>query len=182
VTNENIIKEVKLWVDTVVIDLNLCPFAKRERDRDSIRYVVSRAISEEDLLIDVFRELELLNNDPEVETTLLIHPFVLINFLDFNQFLSLTDALLVNENLDLTYQIASFHPQYQFAENEPEDAENYTNRSPYPMLHLLREASLDKAIDAHSDIHGVPKRNCRLLREMGSEQMKALLRACFLHK
>jgi hypothetical protein len=139
---------------------------------------VSEADSEEKLLMNLYQELALLSHDDSIETTLLIHPFVLHDFYLYNQFLSLADDLLEQMNLVGVFQIASFHPNYQFADTEMGSVENYTNRSPYPVLHILREASLDIAIDTYPDIDQVPLRNIKLMHEMGVNKMKVLLQAC----
>ena len=179
--NEYIIGTTRRWVNSVVIGLNLCPFSKREEVHGRIRYVVSEAENEEQLLTDLHAELLLAMRDDEVETTLLIHPQVLQDFYIYNEFLVYSDALLEQMDLEGVFQIASFHPNYQFAESTPDDVENYTNRSPYPMLHILREASLTLAIDNHPDINNIPEQNIRLMRKMGREKMQMLLRDCFLH-
>ena len=136
--DEAIILAVRRWVESLVVEMNLCPFAKRELVKDRVRFVNTAATTEKQLLLALQAELELLNADPAVETTLLIHPQVLQDFYDFNDFLGLADSLLVDMGLEGVYQIASFHPNYQFGGTRPGDAENYTNRSPYPVLHLLR--------------------------------------------
>ena len=125
-------------------------------------------------------ELELLNTDPSVETTLLIHASVLRNFDDYNRFLGYADSLLVEMGLEGIYQIASFHPDYQFDGTKPNDAENYTNRSPYPMLHLIREASLERVI-ADYQVDQIPVRNIALMNYLGQDKLQALLRSCFNH-
>jgi len=130
---------MRRWVEDLVVGLNLCPFAGRELVRNRVRFVVTEATTEEQLLAALETELALLNNDPAVETTLLIHPDVLQDFFDYNQFLDTADQLLVHTELEGVYQVASFHPDYQFAGTAAYDAENFTNRSPYPMLHILRE-------------------------------------------
>ena len=175
-----IIAATRHWVETIVIDLNLCPFAKREMVKNSVRFSVSEANTEEQLLFDMHAELDLTAQDDAIETTLLIHPHVLGDFGAYNQFLALTDDLIQQMGLEGAFQVASFHPRYQFTETEPEDPENYTNRSPYPMLHILREASLEVAIAGHPDIGSIPMHNRQLMREMGSDKMKALLKACFI--
>ena len=177
--HEDIIKPVRNWVETVVIGLNLCPFAKRELVRNRVRFSVTEALTEEQLLEDLQAELELLNNDETIETTLLIHPDVLQDFYDYNQFLNYVDDLLGQLELDGIYQVASFHPKYQFGGTEPDDVENYTNKSPYPMLHLIRESSLEQAIASYPDSDKIPERNIELLETMGREKMSALLQACF---
>ena len=165
-------------METVVIGLNLCPFAKRELVNDRVRFSVTDATTEEALLMAQEAELELLERDRGVETTLLIHPQVLQDFFDYNQFLEYADALLVQMNLEGIYQIAGFHPQYQFAGTAPEDVENYTNRSPYPLLHIIREDSLEKAIASHPDPNAIPTRNIELMKSMGLEKLRTLLLGC----
>ena len=145
-TDEATIAAVRQWVDNFVVALNLCPFARRELVNDRVRFTVTDATTEEQLLMALRVELELLERDDTVETTLLIHPAVLTDFDDFNLFLPYADRVLVQMQLKGVYQIASFHPHYQFGSTAPDDAENYTNRSPYPMLHLIREASVERAV------------------------------------
>ncbi|MCJ7558418.1 MAG: DUF1415 domain-containing protein, partial [Gammaproteobacteria bacterium] len=150
---------VRKWVGSFVVDLNICPFAKKELVKKRVRFAVTEAATEESLLMALESELELLNADPAIETTLLIHPRVLQDFGDYNQFLDLADGLLVQMELENIYQVASFHPDYQFAGTDPGDAENYTNRSPYPVLHLLREDSLDQVLSDSQDADQIPLRN-----------------------
>jgi hypothetical protein len=164
------------WLETVVIGLDLCPFAKREHVNNRVRFAVTDATSELHLLQALESELQLLFGDELIETTLLIHPDVLGDFAAYNQFLDLADGLLAQMNLEGVFQIASFHPDYQFAGTSPGDAENYTNRSPYPTLHILREASLARAIDATPDISEVPTRNIKKMNSLSAEQLKALFR------
>lgn len=170
---------VRRWVETVVVDLNLCPFAKRELVKNRVRFTVTQAKTEEQLLIALQTELELLSSEPSIETTLLIHPDVLHGFDDYNQFLAYTEELLVQMKMEGVYQIASFHPDYQFAGTESADAENYTNRSPYPMLHLIREESLERAIAAYPDVDNIPLRNTALMNTLGVDRLRQLLQACF---
>jgi len=173
------IRASRRWVESLVVGMNLCPFAKRELDNKRVRFTVTHARSEEQLLMALQDELELLQSDSSVETTLLIHPQALQDFGDYNQFLAYADDLLLQMKLDGIFQIASFHPDYQFGGTEPDDAENHTNRSPYPMLHLLREESLEKAIASHPDVDTIPPRNIELMNEMGREKLQVLLQACF---
>lgn len=177
--HEKVVAAVSQWVDTLVVGMNLCPFAKRELVKNRVRFISSDVTTEEDLLVLLKTELELLNSDATIETTLLIHPEVLQDFYDFNNFLNFADDLLQEMQLEGIYQIASFHPDYQFGGTAPEDAENYTNRSPYPVLHLIREESLEKAIASHPDVDGIPERNIALMNELGSEKLKALLKSFF---
>lgn len=165
-------------METVVIDLNLCPFARRELVNDRVRFAVTDASTEEALLVAQQAELELLEQNPSVETTLLILPAVLQDFFAYNQFLNYAEELLVQMELEGIYQIAGFHPHYQFAGTNPEDVENYTNRSPYPLLHFIREESLDRAIANHPDVSGIPARNIELMKSMGVERLRELLLAC----
>jgi len=176
---EKIIRPVRHWVEGLVVGLNLCPFAKRELVKNRVRFSLTEAVTEEQLLVDLQAELELLNSNEAVETTLLIHPRVLQEFYDYNQFLSNADSLVAQMGLNGVYQIASFHPDYQFAGTEPDDVENYTNRSPYPMLHLIREESLERVIANYPDSGQIPEHNIELLKSLGRDKMQTLLQACF---
>ena len=177
--HQKIIKVVHHWVETLVVGLNLCPFAKRELINNRVRFTVTEATTEQQLLATLQAELELLNNDQSVETTLLIHPDVLQDFYDYNEFLDYADGLLIQMELDGVYQIASFHPNYQFADTEPDDVENYSNRSPYPLLHLIREQSLERAIANYPDSDQIPQRNVELLKSLGRKKMQALFQSHF---
>ena len=170
---------VRQWVETVVVGLNLCPFAARELHGERIRFAVTRAATETELLADLQAEIERLDQAPDIETTLLIHPRVLQDFADYNQFLETVDALLAATGAEGTYQVASFHPQYQFAGTSSEGVENYTNRSPYPMLHLLREASVEARIAAYPDPEQIPERNIALMQRLGATHLQKLWQACF---
>ena len=161
-----------------MVGMNLCPFAKRELVKQRVRFTVTEAATEDELLQALQAELELLDADSSIETTLLIHPAVLGDFLDYNQFLDIADALLLQMELDGVYQVASFHPDYQFGGTAPWEAENYTNRAPYPILHLLREESLDRVLGDNPDADEIPQRNIDLMNSMGEEKLKALLAEC----
>lgn len=174
----NTIKSVQDWIETVVVGLNLCPFAKHELIHERVRFCVSDADTPDQLLSSLQTELERLSHDSTIETTLLIHPHTLTDFQDYNQFLNITDALLIDMELQGIYQIASFHPQYQFAGTETDDVENYTNRSPYPMLHLIREQSLENALVNYPDADKIPERNIALLKQLGKEKMQTLWQRC----
>ena len=175
--DDAVIASVRQWVESFVVGLNLCPFAKRELLQGSIRFVTTRASTEEELLVVLRYELELLGREPSMETTLLIHPAALPRFQHYNQFLGYADELLVQLEMEGIYQIASFHPEYQFEGTDPDDAENYTNRSPYPILHLLREESLERGIDEFEDVGQIPARNIELMNRLGVEKLKAMLQA-----
>ncbi|MGK0524871.1 MAG: hypothetical protein ACI92N_002515, partial [Pseudomonadales bacterium] len=178
VSDGTVVQATRKWVEDVVVGYNLCPFAKRELVGDRVRFVVSEADNEDSLLQALQTELLRLDDEPETETTLLIHPHVLQSFADYNQFLGAADGLLTYLDLEGVYQIASFHPDYQFANAEADAAENYTNRSPFPMLHLLREASLEAAIDSHPDVDGIPQRNIELMNKLGADKMRDILAGC----
>ncbi|MFC4260880.1 DUF1415 domain-containing protein [Marinobacter lacisalsi] len=173
-----LIQATRQWVERVVVDLNLCPFARRELVNNRVRFAATDAQTPDGLLDDLQRELMKLVDDDSIETTLLIHPGVLQDFHDYNDFLAVADGLLDILELEGVIQIASFHPDYQFAGTAADAAENYTNRSPYPMLHLLREASLERAIDAYPDTDAIPQRNIERVEALGPDVMKALLASC----
>lgn len=166
-----LIEATRHWLTRAVIGLNLCPFAKSVHVKDQVRYVVSRATDEGALIDDLERELRwLAEADPEqTDTTLLILPDVLQDFLAYNDFLYLAESLLQSLRLDGVLQIASFHPQYQFEGTEPDDIENFTNRSPWPILHLLREDSIERAVEAFPDAADIYERNEATLRKLGLE-------------
>jgi hypothetical protein len=176
--DEAIVGAVRRWLEDLVIELNLCPFAGSELARNRVRFVMSGATTEEQLLAALEGELLLLNNDAAVETTLLIHPDVMQDFFDYNQFLDTADRLLVSMGLEGVYQVASFHPDYQFADTAKDDAENYTNRSPYPLLHILREASLEQSINAYPDVEQIPLNNIKKMNSLGREKLQTLIRSC----
>ena len=166
-----VIAATQAWLEKAVIGLNLCPFAKAVHVKKQIRYVVCDATTPEALLGTLMDELQILSDlDPEqVDTTLLIHPWVLNDFLDYNEFLDVADAAV--EDLDLVgqLQVASFHPDYQFADSEANDIDNYTNRSPYPTLHLLREDSIARAVDAFPEAADIFDKNIQTLRRLGHD-------------
>jgi uncharacterized protein len=173
---DEVVAATRTWLEKAVIGLNLCPFAKTVYVGNQIRYEVSDAQTPEALLADLARALQTLTAaDPgEVETTLLIHPQVLGDFLDYNDFLDIADAAVEELGLTGTIQVASFHPHYRFADTEPDAIENYSNRSPYPMLHLLREASVERAIMEFPDAGRIPDRNIETLRRIGHDGWRRL--------
>jgi uncharacterized protein len=173
---EQIIQDTRDWVVKAVIGLNLCPFAKAVHVNERIRYVVSDATEPEALLKDLARELLALNRaDPEeVDTTLVIHPQVLTDFLDFNDFLDAADGLVEDLKLDGILQIADFHPAYQFEGSGPEDIANYSNRSPYPTLHILREDSIERAVESMPDTASIYENNLETLDKLGVDGWRKL--------
>lgn len=173
---QDILDAVSNWLERAVIGLNLCPFAKAVHTRHQIRFVVSQAKEPDQLIRDLSQELlHLHNTDAAVtDTTLLIHPWVLQDFAEYNEFLGIAELILSSMNLEGEIQIASFHPDYQFADTHREDIANYTNRSPYPILHLLREASVSKAVDAYPDADDIYKRNISTMEKIGVQGWNAL--------
>ncbi len=171
IKDDKVTAATRNWLEKAVIGLNLCPFARAVYAGDRIRYVVSDATTIEALLEVLAAELELLaeTDESKTETTLLIHPQVLGNFLEYNDFLEMADMLVEELDLDGLLQVASFHPQYQFADTEPDDIDNCTNRSPYPTLHLLRESSVERAVAAHPDTEQIYRDNIKTLRQLGRE-------------
>jgi len=174
-TPDEAIAATRRWLERAVIGLGLCPFARQPHLEGRIRFASSEARSEAALLLDLERELlALADPDTREETTLLIHPYVLGDFLVYNQFLDLAEALLAASGLEGVLQVASFHPGYQFAGSGPGDIENFTNRSPYPILHLLREESVAQAVDAFPDTDRIYERNIEVLRRLGHSGWNAL--------
>jgi hypothetical protein len=170
-------RDVRRWLERAVIGLNLCPFAKAVYARQQVRIVISDATTERALLEQLGEEMALLRDAPadSTDTTLLVHPQVLRDFLDYNDFLDDADALLEAMELDGVLQVASFHPGYRFAGTRPDDAENLTNRAPHPILHLLREDSVDRAVAAYPEPDAIIERNVSTMRELGAEGFAKLL-------
>ena len=171
-----VIDDTRRWLERAVIGLNLCPFAKAVHVKDQVRYAVSAARSTDALLADLRLELQRLAGTDAtlIDTTLLIHPHVLQDFLDYNDFLDEADRLLAELDLEGVLQVASFHPRYQFAGTGEDDIENCTNRSPYPTLHLLREASIDRAVEAFPEAEAIYDANMRTLRDLGPDGWRRL--------
>ena len=169
--------DTRRWLERAVIGLNLCPFAKAVYAREQVRFVLSEATTAEALLEELGEELLRLRDTPaeEIDTTLIVHPRVLSDFLDYNDFLDEADALVEALGLEGVLQVASFHPRYQFAGTEPDDIENCTNRAPHPTLHLLREDSVSRAVAAFPDPDAIVERNVETLRRLGAEGWRKLL-------
>lgn len=174
--DHEVIAATRHWLEAAVIGLNLCPFAKAVLQKEQIRFVVSAATDPEMLARELAVELQrLADSDPEqLETTLLVHPRVLQEFDDYNDFLDVADALLESLELDGDLQVASFHPDYRFEGEDADDVSNCSNRSPYPTLHLLREDSIDRAVAAFPDAATVYEKNIETLRRLGWEGWRAL--------
>ncbi|MHB1144256.1 MAG: DUF1415 domain-containing protein [Thiobacillus sp.] len=176
--DEDVIAAMREWIEKAVIGLNLCPFAKAVYAKNQVRIVVSHAPHLDGLLEDLDRELDFLAAaDPEeIDTTLLIHPALLPDFLDFNDFMQLAEAAVDEHGLEGVIQIASFHPAFQFEGTEPGDLGNFTNRAPFPTLHLLREASIERAVTAFPEAETIYERNIATLENLGIGGWRALWR------
>jgi uncharacterized protein len=168
-SNDIPITDTVRWLERAVIGLNLCPFAKAPHVKGQIHYAVSEAKGLEGLRDELIEQLQALAAMPaeERETVLLIVPHMLRDFLDFNDFLDEADGVLQELDLEGEFQIASFHPDFQFADTEPDDITNFTNRSPYPTLHLIREASIDRAVEAFPEAEMIYETNMATMEKLG---------------
>lgn len=175
-----VIAETRAWVDRVVIGLNLCPFAKAPQAKGQVRYVVSEAADPEALMACLIGELNRLAETSErsIETTLLIHPQVLTDFADYNDFLGLAEHAVSELGLEGVIQVASFHPHYQFAGTAIDDVSNATNQSPYPTLHLIREDSIERAVSAFPQAQAIFEANIATMQRLGADGWAALQRQC----
>ena len=169
--DDAIIAATRKWLERAVIGLNLCPFAKSVYVKEQVRYVVSPATTPEQLLETLMDELQHLSDTSadQVDTTLLIHPFVLNDFEDYNEFLDVADVAVEDMQLEGELQVASFHPDYQFADSDVNDIANYTNRAPYPILHLLREDSIARAVEAFPEAEEIFEKNIATMEKLGHE-------------
>ncbi len=175
-TEEQVLEKTRAWLEKAVIGLNLCPFAKAVYVKDQVRLVVSKARHADGFLEELDRELDLLVATPaeEIDTTLLIHPTLFEDFLDFNDFLEVAEGVVDEHGLEGVIQLASFHPRFQFDGTEPDDIGNYTNRAPFAILHLLREESVDKAVEAFPEADAIFEQNIATLEKLGHSGWKAL--------
>jgi hypothetical protein len=179
-TPEFALAHTRAWIDRVVIGLNLCPFAKAVQAKGQVRYVFSDAADEQSLLDTLCSELHYLAEaDPDkTDTTVIVHPFVLTDFEDFNEFLDAADAAVEQLGYAGVLQVATFHPQYQFADTDPDDPTNATNRSPYPTLHLLREESVDRAVGAFPEAEDIFETNMQTMAALGADGVARLQARC----
>jgi uncharacterized protein len=175
-TDDEVLQQTRHWLEKAVIGLNLCPFAKAVYVKNQVRLVVSQARHADDLLEELDRELDLLVATPaeQIDTTLLIHPTLFDDFLDFNDFLEVAEGVLDEHGLDGVIQLASFHPQFQFDGSEPDDIGNYSNRAPFSILHLLREESVERAVAAYPEAEKIFEKNVETLEKLGHEGWKGL--------
>ncbi|WP_173238454.1 DUF1415 family protein [Legionella antarctica] len=169
-----ITKQTLNWVRSFIMKYNLCPFAKGPVNKGTLRVAVSNTSKKAQALEDLMTEIKYLDNHPEVETTLLVFANSFKLFFTYLDFVDIAERLLQEQDYEGVYQLATFHPDYYFADSEPEDISNYTNRSPYPMVHLLREDNLEKAISAYGDTEIIPQRNSATLHELGLEKIKKI--------
>ncbi|MBN3826744.1 DUF1415 domain-containing protein [Burkholderia sp. Ac-20384] len=177
-SHDDILAATRHWLARAVIGLNLCPFAKSVYVKEQVRYAISEATTLEDALAELETELRALDAaDPQqVDTTLVIFPHAFADFVDYNDALFFADRLVRQLRLDGVLQIASFHPDYRFEGSEPDDIENYTNRAPYPILHLLREDSIARAVDAFPDASAIYEKNQETLRRLGHDGWREWMR------
>jgi len=173
-----VLQHTQNWVDQVIVKLNLCPFAKPVVDSGRIRYHLADGNDLEEALHQLIEQCQYLDQHAEIETELVVYPNGFEDFYDFLDLVDLANQLLVEQNYEGVYQLANFHPDYCFDGELPSDPANYTNRSPYPMLHLIREASLEQALASYPDPEQIPERNIKLTREMGLQAMQQALEAC----
>lgn len=178
-SSNNIIKQTEAWLTSFIINYNICPFAKREHDRASIRYAVFDQNQIEQCLEFVIKECQILDTETNIETTLLIFPNTFKCFDNYLDFLSLAETLLTDLHYEGVYQLASFHPDYCFDGETSDDPANFTNRSPYPMLHLIRENSLEHALKSYPHPENIPERNIGLTRQLGLKKLQAILLKCY---
>lgn len=175
-TDEQVLQKTRHWLEKAVIGLNLCPFAKAVYVKNQVRLVVSKARHADDLLEELDRELDLLVATPpeDLDTTLLIHATLFEDFLDFNDFLEIAEGVVDEHGLEGVVQLASFHPQFQFDGTQLDDISNYTNRAPFAIVHLLREDSVERAVEAFPEAEAIFAQNVSTLEKLGHEGWKAL--------
>ena len=178
-SNEHVIEHTQKWLRSFIVKLNICPFAKRELDRGSVKIHVAQTKKTQHALEELLMELIFLDKNASVETTLLIFPTLFRDFFQYLDFVDYAELLIREQGYEGVYQLATFHPDYCFADAEMDDVSNYTNRSPYPMLHLLREASVEKAIAHYGDTAKIPENNIATMEKLGLKKIeKILARAC----
>ena len=167
---------VKYWIDKVIIGLNFCPFAKKEIERDSVRYAITPSTHANDALGNLLEELALLDSQLEIQTTLLIFPQGFNDFEKYLDMLELANSLINQGGYGGIYQLASFHPDYCFDGEDEDDPANYTNRSPYPILHILRESSIEMVLKRYPQPENIPENNIAKARELGADFLQGLLK------
>ena len=181
-STEDKITHTQNWVKNVVVKYNICPFARREVERGSIRYALCDETKKESVLQCLMDECHFLDEHSEVETTLLIIPAGFEGFYDFIDLVEMANSLLEMQDYEGVYQLANFHPDYCFADERQSAPSNYTNRSPYPTLHIIRETSMEEAINNHPDVDAIPERNISFANKKGNAFFADLLATCMLNK
>ena len=174
ISNEHIIDRTQNWIRLFIIKLNVCPFAKREIEKNTVKIHVVNAQKLQQALEALSLELLFLDKNPSMETTFLVFPSLFTDFFHYLDFLAVAESLIIALGYEGIYQLASFHPDYCFADTEFNDVSNYTNRSPYPMIHLLREESLEKAINYYGDTERIPTNNIATMRQIGLKQIEEI--------
>lgn len=174
-----IINHTKSWLSSFIIHYNICPFAKHEYNRESIHYEVIESADLENCLKSVYLACIHLDTEIDTETSLIIFPTTFSDFDHYLDFLELAESLLYDQGYEGIYQLASFHPDYCFEGEKQNDPANYTNRSPYPMLHLIREISIEKALNTYPHPERIPERNIKLARQLGRESLQTILQKCY---
>ncbi len=172
------VKQTQCWLDSIIIEHNICPFAKKERDKGSIHFCVNENLDLAQILENLLLECERLDENPEIETTLFIMTQFAEDFNDYLDMLDIANQLLIDQGYEGVYQLASFHPNYCFSDSVETDPANYTNRSPYPTLHLIREESLEKALKHYPQPELIPERNVRYCQELGLKKMQSMFEKC----
>lgn len=179
INKTQIIDQTKNWLSNVIIEHAICPFAKREHDNNRIYYEIIDSKKTEQQLEQLIIQCEAMDDDKDKETSLLIFPKTLSNFEDYLDLVEIATQLMAKQGYEGIYQLASFHPQYCFSGTKVDDPSNYTNRSPYPMLHILRESSIEKALESFPNPENIPDRNIQLTTDLGLKVMKNLLQKCY---
>ncbi|MHC5109425.1 MAG: DUF1415 domain-containing protein [Planctomycetota bacterium] len=174
-----VIAVTEKWVMSVVVEHDFCPFARRELERGSVRFRVLGGATPEECCVALLDELRKMGSDESIETTFLILSTGQEEFEEYLMLVGAAEACLESAGYEGVYQLASFHPDYCFVDSSPDDAANYTNRSPYPMIHILRASSVEQAIVQHLDPEGIPERNIEVARKLGVETMKGLRDQCW---
>lgn len=177
-SDELVTTQTMKWVKNFIVGFNVCPFAKREIEKESVRVVVLRSKKVDVALEELMAEVQWLDEQPETETTLLVFPTLFKDFHRYLDFVEMAENLMFEQGCEGVYQLATFHPDYCFSGAEPDDVSNYTNRSPYPMLHLLREASVEKAIEFYGDTSGIPNENIEKMETLGRTKLDDMFATC----
>jgi len=176
------ISETQQWVKKVIVKYNICPFARKEVERGTIRYVIAEGSNKSAVLQSLLQECQFLDSHSAIETTLFIMPVCFEEFYDFLELVDLANELLAEEEYEGIYQLANFHPDYCFAGEPHNEPSNYTNRSPYPTLHIIRESSMELAIEQHPDVDAIPMRNIEFATKKGNAFFADLLARCMLNR